>query len=457
MLIKFIFSLLFLLNSSFAFASMTIKVCSDNAHYFCDNDENFVPVIMDTIYTLHRLEPTKAKALLLDRKNKGFNAVEIYMSTHAENSIYSTNYNGDYAVDDYDLSTPNQSYHNYIKELIEYADDIGLYIVLTPFWCGQWQDFTDAQFDGYGDYLHEQYSGYSNVLWFVGGESTRACSDDNTTDINALADAIKGDGSQLITLHAATTSTTPTTGETAITDYNSESWLDYICTQSGQNIDITITNDILEANYSNSPTRPIGDCETSYDGIEAWNTDTVMSSREQRNRVYWNMMSGGAIIGVGTQGLWGTHHFGDTAYSSWGPAKTWNIVPFDKTLQMQFQMKYLNRLWTGERSFKDAAPAQTVLSSGESTGVTKVKCMQETSEKWAMCYLPVGGAVTIDMTDIAGTSGEGNVTSWWFNPRNGLSQFISQDTNSSTKVYTAPNNSDWVLILDDTSQGYLKP
>jgi hypothetical protein len=97
-------------------------------------------------------------------------------------------------------------------------------------------------------------------------------------------------------------------------------------------------------------------------------------------------------------------------------------------------MRHLKTLMLS-RSYFDRVPDQSLVTSG--TG----RATRSESGSWAMVYLPEGGSVGVDTSALASRSPQ--VT--WFNPRTGESQ---RGHGSAGGSYTAPDNEDWVLVLD---------
>ncbi len=97
------------------------------------------------------------------------------------------------------------------------------------------------------------------------------------------------------------------------------------------------------------------------------------------------------------------------------------------------QMQHLKSLMLS-RSYFDRVPDQSLITSG--TG----RATRSESGSWAMIYLPEGGTVGVDTSQLAGTTFE--VT--WFNPRTGE----SEPGDGTGDSFTAPDDEDWVLVLD---------
>lgn len=70
-------------------------------------------------------------------------------------------------------------------------------------------------------------------------------------------------------------------------------------------------------------------------------------------------------------------------------------------------------------------------------------CFGKIGDVYAV-YLPDGGSVSLNLT---GGGGSFNVT--WFNPRNGNSSNAGSVAGNAIRSFTAPNNQDWVLKLDN--------
>lgn len=67
-------------------------------------------------------------------------------------------------------------------------------------------------------------------------------------------------------------------------------------------------------------------------------------------------------------------------------------------------------------------------------------------------YLPAGGQIAIDLST---TGSIFDVE--WFNPRSGGTQAAGETSGGATRSFTAPDNGDWVLLLNRISGGNLEP
>jgi hypothetical protein len=70
-----------------------------------------------------------------------------------------------------------------------------------------------------------------------------------------------------------------------------------------------------------------------------------------------------------------------------------------------------------------------------------------------MVYLPTTHSVTVRLDKLSGA-----VKAYWFDPRTGAASDAGSYANSGTQSFTPPSNGpDWVLVLDDASQGFGAP
>jgi hypothetical protein len=60
---------------------------------------------------------------------------------------------------------------------------------------------------------------------------------------------------------------------------------------------------------------------------------------------------------------------------------------------------------------------------------------------------------TVDMTRISGPT----ANAWWFDPRSGVATAIGNYSTTGTRPFTPADTNDWVLVMDDASQGYGPP
>jgi hypothetical protein len=74
-----------------------------------------------------------------------------------------------------------------------------------------------------------------------------------------------------------------------------------------------------------------------------------------------------------------------------------------------------------------------------------------------IAYVPSGSAskIDIDMTKI--TDSKQKTKCWWFNPRDGSTLLIGIFPAAGTRTFTAPDSSDWVLVVDSQDANLAPP
>ena len=111
-------------------------------------------------------------------------------------------------------------------------------------------------------------------------------------------------------------------------------------------------------------------------------------------------------------------------------------------------MAYLGRLFTS-RAFYMLVPDQghTVLTAGFESGTTYAAAARASDGSSVIAYIPTRRTVTIDLSQIAGTSAR----AWWFNPRTAETTLINTYPTTGSTTFTPPDANDWVLVLDNAS------
>jgi hypothetical protein len=89
--------------------------------------------------------------------------------------------------------------------------------------------------------------------------------------------------------------------------------------------------------------------------------------------------------------------------------------------------------------------------SGADDGVQAAATRDRTT---LFAYLPAARReVRVDLEPLAGRQ----LRAHWFDPRTGVATPIGSFTRSGSRVFTAPGEGDWVLVLDDEAKRYGPP
>jgi hypothetical protein len=123
---------------------------SDNSHFLVQEDDTPFVWMGDTIWGWQQFSPSQWDTILADRRNKGFNMIQIHLSPPNRR-----NYEGNYAYGGSkhaDLSQPNPAWWSEADNLIRKAKDYGIYIGIVPFWgaAALHHGYTETQLRNFG-------------------------------------------------------------------------------------------------------------------------------------------------------------------------------------------------------------------------------------------------------------------------------------------------------------------
>jgi hypothetical protein len=325
---------------------------------------------------------------------------------------------------------PDNDYWDDVDYMIDYANSKGMFVAIWVAWGSMVSDgpevLNEGNADDYGRFLGDRYKD-KDVLFVLGGDR-EAHEDDNTPEVwGALAEGIRetDTGRHLISYHPW--------GEQSSTDMwpNDDTVLDFNMIQGGhKNKPLEAFAEQLSAVYAMEPPMPVLDAEVAYeehpinwDSDEGWHV-----ARDSRGAAYYQVFAGAC-----------GHTYGDGAvHQFWEPGME---APYEVRDAWHHalhhegagQMQHLKRLMLS-RSFFDRIPDQSFVTAGDG------RATRAASGEWAMVYLHRGGSVSVDTSKLAGST----LAVTWFNPRTGESH-PGEGTGSA---FEAPDDEDWVLILD---------
>jgi len=371
-------------------------------------------------------------------------------------------------------------YWDHVNYVIDIAAANGMYISLHPTW-GNWVSggysgptpndyliFNDEKAYKYGHWLGDRFGNKTNIIWMVGG------------DRSAIYD-VDGESRNFKAIWSAMAEGLAD-GENGVNDFNGDA--DYSNTLISfhprkwapnsskwfHNNDWLAFNSIQDTpydqivasphDYNLTPTKPTWLFEGRYEGAtSAWAV---------RYQAYQTVLAGG---------------FGNTYGSeNWQFPSGWReIVKLPGVEQMGHLYTVVHEIWT-DSQFINRTPDQTLIigNQGDTKGdgmtigdgdggpdakkkpnatSDRITAMRGKSGKWALIYSANGRDISLDLTKLD----TGNMSAYWFNPRNGLWWVNNQEFNKPTpfitelktgtkiQVFEAPgtpkNGNDWVLVL----------
>jgi hypothetical protein len=426
---------------------------SANGRYLVDQNNIPFLIIGDAPQTIiGNLSIADATTFLIDRKNRGFNAVWINLicrtaqygcsasGTTADGIVPFTTAN--------DLTTPNEAYFNKADAILNVAASLNMLVILDPIETGGWlstlQSSSLAAARAYGQYVGNRYKNLDNIIWMSGNdfESWRTEADD--AKVREAALGIRDADTRHI--------------HTVELDYHfySSSSLDDPTWAPIINLEASYTyyptyREVLKA-YNRSSFLPVFMVEANYESENIFGGSDADSPVRERRQEYWSALSGSTGQVFGNKFTW-------TFVSGWQS----NL---NTTAANQFM--YLKSLFEPRAWFK-LVPDQThtIVTAGYGTfanptlGVAPSGSNSVLGNDYAttaatpdgslvMTYVPTFRTLTVNLSRLSGP-----VVARWFDPTLGTFATISGSpfANSGPANFTPPGThadgaADWVLVLE---------
>ncbi|KIO50888.1 glycoside hydrolase family 140 protein [Flavobacterium hibernum] len=431
----------------------SIKI-SQNQHYFVTENEKPFFWLGDTGWlTLGKLNRADVEKYFQDRKEKGFNVVQV-MVLHTLNV---KNAYGNAALTNEDISkplvTPGNDFNNpaeydywdHVDYVLDVAQKNGIYLAMVPVWgtnVSKGDKVSKEQAQKYAKFLANRYQDRTNIIWLNGGDTH---GNEFTTIWNIIGSTLKiHNPRQLITFHPF--------GRTDSSDnFHNSPWLDFNMFQSGHRRydQDTLPKSFKEDNYkfvqrdlSLKPIKPTLDGEPSYEGIPHGLHDTLQpkwTDNDVRRYAYWSVFAGAAGYTYGHNAVMQMFKKGDKG--AYGNKELWTDAinaPGAK------QMIYVKKLML-EFPYLERVPDQSMIAN---QGEKYDYLIATKGKKYALIYTYTGRKIVLNMGKIAGEK----VTATWYNPRNGQKTKIGVIDNKGTKEFqpsgSKKDGNDWVLILE---------
>jgi hypothetical protein len=382
--------------------------------------------------TLSRLTVADAKRYIDIKKSQGFSVIQSSLTVWYRGNA------GDRGspFSGADLTSPNASYWAGIDELLNYLQTNGMLAVLWPIWGadnGSWAGGSSpstSDMATYCTWLGTRYKNQGNVMWALGGDEQYNGDSEATARTgfwDAAAAALEAaDPAHLKTYHPRWDNF----------NLNGASWLDFNSIQHNDN-NPPMTYE-LARDGTEDYNKPFLNSEPPYYPSNPGGVNTT----RQRNRFNgWGQILGGGLGVVYGGSRYGTWNIGADGQYAWADTQhvTGNDIGNIKRILSEFHWERLVPNWD----------SSVITSSRGSYGSTSyVTCGKASDNSLIVCYLPAGGSVTIQKSNLSASG-----TAYWYDPTTGaISGSGSAITNSGTQVFTTPGNNDagendWCLVL----------
>jgi hypothetical protein len=397
-----------------------------------------------------QLNKAEVDQYLLDRQQKGFNAIYVNLIEHRfsfqnpawENNAGDSPFSGQLAGGELDFTTPNEAYWAHVDYVLQKAESLGILVIAFPSYIGYqfnsagWAEEMaangTARLRSYGQWLGTRYSSQENIIWAMGGDWAPSFnSQDLSAEVTAIANGLAStDTNALITAHSSRQ-------RSATDDYNFP-WLDIDTTYS----DCTASPQELKNSFQ-SGALPFFFIEGRYENSPATPRTTLTCIRSQ---AYWSILGGAFGHFYGNSPIWSFEAAGNVSL-------TWQ-EGLDQP--GAFDMSHVGELMRS-RPFELLVPdyAHQVLTGGfgNIAAASYAAVARASDGSFMAAYIPTSRTVTVNMGSIAGSS----ANAWWFDPRNGNATSIGSFANSGNRSFTSPSNADWVLVIDNSDRNFPPP
>jgi hypothetical protein len=394
----------------------------------------------DTAWSLiAQLTREEAEQYLEDRRTRGFNTVLVSLLEHKFSSYPPRNAYGDAPFNVAgDYSTPNEAYFAHADWVIQKAAEKGILVLLTPSYLGYgggdegwYQEMVTSGVDklqGYGRYLGQRYTKYSNIIWVHGGDYNPP----NKSLVRVIAlGIIEYDKHALHTAHGESETT-------ALGYWSGETWLQLDSVYARNDIHTSVVNEyqitqmpifLIESRYEN---------ESMPDG----------TAKRTRIQAYHALLSGASGQIFGNNPIW--HFSGPGIYPASPP--DWQSWLDSRGSQ---SMSHLRNLM-GPLNWWSLTPdtSHVVLTGGLGSGIDTAVASMGNDRNFAVVYIPSIRTVTLGLGQFTGPK----INVRWYDPTNGTFSSVAgspyQNTGTLNLQQTGNNSagdSDWVLLLESTS------
>ncbi|MFC2124321.1 glycoside hydrolase family 140 protein [Bacteroidota bacterium] len=436
-----------------------LKVHSGN-HYLVSSDGTPFFWMGDTGWTLFQYTPAQMKQYFKDRASKGFSIIQIMVIRHERE-----NYEGQKPFTGKEPVALNESYWQYIDEIIDEAEANGLYISLFPMWGMDADTMFPDSYDGnyqYGKLLGQRYKNRDHVIWSACGEYEKvhfyrdeqekmvedysSPTEEEISFVRQIALGLEAGhgGKNLMTIHPVFTSSK---------HFHNDPWLDFNQQQTWGNVIPNI--DRIFSDYNITPAKPVFNGEPGYENSTRKDNGYI-DDFHIRAEAYTSIFSGGFGFTYGAQNIW-----------NFGEDNTRDLSEF-LHYEGAYDMKHVRNLMES-RPVLIREPDQSVITSAFGSKGSRYTpgdyraATRASDGSYVFVYSTQGKEFTIDMRKISGPQ----VNAWWYNPRDGISYDNSGEQVTTpfgtypakgTMTFNPPGEAgvgrDWILVLDNASKEF---
>ena len=356
---------------------------SNNSRYFVDKDGEPFFWHGDTEWELlHLFSVSEARALLQERRNQGFNVIQVMVTgvfPEWGQMKGMKPWKGMHAWLNNNPATPDEKYFERADSIVAIAEEFGIMIVMGVYHA---RDSDAGRIDTqnvkiWAKWLANRYKNAKNIIWSM---YPHAEPSSQPVIQAAVQGILEGDGgTHLITMH-------PDPSPTSSSFMHSETWLSFNTLQTWST---DLKNyDMVRKDYNRIPVKPVVNGEARYENEDG------TTPFETRRAGYWACLAGG-FYSYGHENNW-------KSPLTW---RDWYNSPGAR------QMVILGNVFRSIAWWK-LIPDQSIFINQ----VNGNSAARSADGDWIMAYLTNTDPVTLNLDCLTEIK---TVTGWWIDPTNG--------------------------------------
>lgn len=387
---------------------------SGNGRYFLDKHGKPFFWLGDTLWHLFRaFAPADARAILEDRKRKGFSAALVMLIGYEPEPA--PNIHGEYPWLDGDPARPNERYFEHVDAVMQIACELDLVQVL-----GVYHKTQDAYYDPQraresARWIARRYREVPHIIWSMYPEAKRRY----LPVVRALAEGLaEGDGgAHWITVH-------PDPSPQSSSFLHQESWLPFNMLQTC--IDIELIHPMVAADYALSPAKPAVMAEGGYEGVEF---GRIIAPLDIRRQAWWTYLAGG-------------HHVYGHNDNWQGPERWREWIKSEGSAHLRVYRDIVTSL----REWWSIVPDQSIIFRGVGSELALNAAGRSMAADWALVYLSGPCAVSVRMDRIKASE---RVRVCWIDPTSAERHPVGAFDYADVKEFSTPEGwQDALLLLE---------
>jgi hypothetical protein len=388
---------------------------SANGRYLLDRGGQPLFWMGDTLWHLFRaFSPDEVRAILADRKAKGFNVLLVMLIGYEPETDPVPNVNGDHPWIDLDPSRLNGRYFDHVDALMRIACEMDFIQVLGVYHKNQDRFYTPQKARESARWIARRYRDVPHIIWSMYPEAR----DRYLPMVRAIVAGLQeGDGgSHMITVH-------PDPSPQSSSFVHDEKWLSFNMLQTWNEIEQVYR--MVAADRSFVPIKPAIMAEGGYE--QATSTGRHITPADIRRQAYWTFLAGGHLV-------YG-HDLNWKAPTRW---REWLDAPGTRYLASY------RRIITSLPKWWDIIPDQSIIAQGVGQGQTLNAAARSLASDWALVYLSSPCTTTVRLDRLRASD---TIVASWIGPTTEQRTRIGTFRYNEARPFTTPDGWEDALLL----------